>query len=340
MYAETITELLAPENDNASPNEAVETSRAAKNTYIYVPGETDEETASADDVRLGAVFRLGEYSDLEESAHAAGQQAAYYPAQHVEDAGSTDRALHTADGGSQGILLACDGRVLIKSNEKMYVETEAFHQRANGPLSIESEGPMTLETTGAGAPVTIASAQDTVTVQSGPSKDIILDAGDGTGDLIENVATATRTINGNDFTVTKGATRTWREGSSTNFFWGANTNVSAGSGFFLSMGADIFIKPLMALSMTTLNVGITGASFSMTGKSVDLKDTVLEIRGIETKSKLAENRLNAIENNITDLQTASVDIQARATGLETLTTDIAALSTGNTSMLARVVNLL
>lgn len=128
-------------------------------TYIYVPKMQNGAVSgkAADDV--GVMFRLGSYSSYEQGLTAADDQAAVYPAKHISDSGDAATAVSNATGenGEYGILLACDGRILLKSGEKTYINVESdLHVQSNS-------GAITLE--------------------SGSNKDITLNAGEGTGDI-------------------------------------------------------------------------------------------------------------------------------------------------------------
>ncbi|GAA0780321.1 hypothetical protein E1180_08260 [Roseibium denhamense] len=305
-----IQKLLARTDDKALMEADTGSHYQTAYTYFYVPGAIGSAQNTADDAGLGTLIRLGGYSDLEEAAETAGTLSVYYPSRHIDDEGSSAAALQNAASGSQGILFACDGRILLKTAERMYFESAAFHHDVDGDYVVEATGNMSLSTTGASGTVDLKSINDTVTITSGNNKSITIDAGNGTGDLEENVKTATRKIGGDEYTVTKGAARSWTEGTTTSFYWGATCSISAGVGFYLSMGADIFIKPVMSLSWTTLGLAFTGVSVSWTGVTVDLEEVSMKLRGVQTESQIVNSKLRQINHELNTLQVDMSDVSA------------------------------
>jgi len=214
-----------------------------KYTYFYVPNLPAE---SQDGIDLGAFFRLGGYSDLEENAFSVEKdERHYYPAKHIEDQGGiADPKIYTNAAGSSttasnGILLACDGRILLKSRESMYTQTGDQHNQVDGNYELDVSGTVKI------------AADDTVAVSSGTGKTLTLDAGtnaDKSGDLIinankkeENFAnTSTTNIWGHSYTVTKGNTYTVTEGLTNQFFLGLNVQWSAGS--LITMSGSVSLQ--------------------------------------------------------------------------------------------------
>lgn len=156
------------------------TSYQTKYTYFYVPATSTDASTSTDDSGLGTFLRLGECSDHEVALTSA-NQATYYPAQHVADEGgnAATKAAGAATG-DQGILLACDGRVLVKAGEKTYLN-------AVGDITIESDsGKVTITSGGS----TAADAQN-----------IYVTAGGGFGKMETTVYEKKETINGDEYTL-------------------------------------------------------------------------------------------------------------------------------------------
>lgn len=118
-------------------------------SYFYVPETVGADTRTDDDAGLGVFLRLGEYADQEETARLAGTTASYYPAQHISDEGDEAQAVTNAAGGGRGILLACDGRALIRSAEKMYLESEDFHQKVRGKCTLDVVAETSITSAGA-----------------------------------------------------------------------------------------------------------------------------------------------------------------------------------------------
>ncbi|MTI45206.1 hypothetical protein JM93_01412 [Roseibium hamelinense] len=146
--------------------------------YLYVPRVPANSDEVSDNIDLGAILRLGSYSDLESQAHRLQEdQKHYYPLQHIQDEGGLgNEAIYKNAAGSDsgkhhGILLACDGRVLLKSGEKMYVESGDQNVKVHGNYKLDATGSVTV------------TAGEAVSVKSGGEQKITLNASDQTGDI-------------------------------------------------------------------------------------------------------------------------------------------------------------
>ncbi|MHA7777518.1 hypothetical protein [Roseibium sp. M-1] len=108
-----------------------------RNIFYLVPSGTQSTTSD----NIGTFLRLGEYSDVEKRVFDHGHQSDLYPAKHVSDEGNDSSVYTNAAGGSQGILMSCDGRLLIKTAEKMYVESGDYHQKTSN-YDLDVDGNM------------------------------------------------------------------------------------------------------------------------------------------------------------------------------------------------------
>jgi len=149
---------------------------AGRNIYFLVP--TDEIDEESDHV--GTFVRLGEYSDVEIRASRGDRLNELYPEQHISDEGDDKTAVDNASGGAEGILLSCDGRILIKAQEKMYLQTADFHQSVDGDYALDVDGEIDIS---ADDRIRIASSEGAVTVRSGGKKTLKLSADGGSGKL-------------------------------------------------------------------------------------------------------------------------------------------------------------
>jgi len=147
-----------------------------RNIYFLVP--TDEIDEESDHV--GTFFRLGEYSDVEVRASRGDRLDELYPEQHISDEGGEQGALDNASGGAEGILLSCDGRILIKAQEKIYLQSADFHQSVEGDYALDVDGEIDIS---ADEKIRIASADGAVTVKSGGKNTLKLSADGGSGKL-------------------------------------------------------------------------------------------------------------------------------------------------------------
>jgi len=113
---------------------------AARRTMFYlVPTSPPSSTTD----KVGAFLRLGEYSDVEHRVFDHGHEDDLFPAQHISDEGDDSSVYTNAAGGSEGIMMSCDGRMLIKAAEKMYLESGDYHQKTNGKHTLDVDGDQT-----------------------------------------------------------------------------------------------------------------------------------------------------------------------------------------------------
>ena len=110
-----------------------------RNIFYVVPSSSNSETTD----NIGALFRLGEYSDLEKQSFENDHHDELFPAKHIDVEGDDTSVYTNAAGGSQGILMSCDGRILIKAAERMFLETGQYHQKTNGDHELDVDGSLT-----------------------------------------------------------------------------------------------------------------------------------------------------------------------------------------------------
>jgi|GEM_PF-5120685 len=109
----------------------------ARRTLFYlVPSNSNSETTD----NIGTLLRLGEYSDVEQRAFENRHHDEIFPEQHINDEEDDTSVYTNAAGGSQGIMMSCDGRILIKSAERMYLETGDYHQKTDGNYTLDIDG--------------------------------------------------------------------------------------------------------------------------------------------------------------------------------------------------------
>lgn len=289
-------------------------------TYFYVPSSKGSTSSSADDSGLGAILRLGGYSDIETDAVTAQSATPFFPAGYLTDQGDTSatkastaqNAAGSTPASSNGILLACDGHIQIKSGEKMYLESKAFHHKADGAYDVKATGATTID------------SDDHVKIKSGRGKNVTVSAGDGTGDFDLNVKKSTVKINGNDFTKTTGTTRAVHHGATENYFLGGQLAVTLAGTFTLNTGAQMTITAGLfgtinisaSFSASAVAVGIVGIDVEMKATHINLCTGEVTVRGTSAESTAAESRLSAIENNISSLSTGTAALATKATAIE------------------------
>jgi len=180
---------VADENTNDSGSDS-KIDYNTKHAYFYLPKVPTEDGEVADNIDLGAILRLGGYSDLEQQAHKVpADQQHYYPQKHIEVQGAGSENVFKKSAGSSsesshGILMACDGHFLLKAAEKMFVETGDHHLQVNGDYEHDTTGSVKVQ------------SGDTLDIKSGANKTLTLNAGDQTGDMKLFANNKTETVQG------------------------------------------------------------------------------------------------------------------------------------------------
>ncbi|GGB43153.1 hypothetical protein GCM10011316_13900 [Roseibium aquae] len=306
---------MANDQDNSSASDLYD----RPNVLFFVPYNVDVD-AEVDE--LGAILRLGEYSDVEEVVRRDGYDDEYYPQQHIEDAGQAGkRSTELASGEDRyqkGILLACDGRFLIKTREKMYTDTADYHRRTRGTYKLVIDDTYTVTvsgdisiTSGTGNINVKASAGD-VAIESGTNKDITLRAGTSTsggatGMIYEYSKGHYKEIDGHEYKVSQ-TENTFTTGTSSNFFFGAKSTVNGDADFTLTVGPSATVKPV-------LNLSITGVSVSYTASSIDLKNVYCNVRGIQTSSEALKSTIRSLKSEVNALNTQTSELRNETAGL-------------------------
>lgn len=289
--------LNSVSNSHALVNSDTGTHYQSTYTYFYVPGSSTNSTTTIDDSGLGTILRLGEYADIEETAYNAGSgtYSAYYPAQHIADESGT--AIYTnAAGGGKGILMACDGRILVKSGEKMYLNT-------TGNIHVQS-------------------AEGSVTVKSGTkagtAQNIYIIAADGKGDLETTVYKDKRTVNGEQYenvtdvsrkyyTANKyeiyhsdqykevyGTTKSTQWGIDRKYFMGGTLSCKLAAEFAITLAVSVAVDPITKFSFygMKLDCGFWKIDFVL-GFKTEIKNGHIETSPFAFKSKAVEVKANA-----------------------------------------------
>lgn len=265
--------------------------------FLFVP------TASGTDTEPGALLRLGSYCDKETEATDKATAKKFYPDEFVsENDGSISTIYEEASGKDgndvlSGILLACDGRALVKAGDQMFIN-------CNDTLHVESGKAMTLK--------------------SGDSQDININAADGNGKIVETSKSTTRKILGNEFTETHADSFTINHGDTVGITYGTKTFITLGSGQSVTVGGSFsgnlagsvslnigiaFSADLTAaFSFTLFSASLTKWSLSKTITDLSSKDTKLEDSVAILKSVLFDvaSKQYDIKNSVADLEKKSL----------------------------------
>ncbi|MBO9424894.1 hypothetical protein J7444_09180 [Labrenzia sp. R4_1] len=343
-----------PEKKNVKP-QGSGTHHQNTYTYFYVPSDFGSDTTISDDTGLGAVLRLGGYSDLEEPAdaeagHSAGVlatvQSDVYPAQHISDETGAEAHLNapgkqtTGENGDvtkrQGILLSCDGRILVRSGEKVYVHAaEQIHIQSdqnmavvtvNGAIDNTSGDKFTVKAkkkislrSGVGDPDTYTARG----VNNSGDKGIEIIANDGDSDVyiegnslyLQVNGTSTADITQNNSTIMRADNFEDIWGHNTSIFRGTFLEFYFGAGFSYRAAASLNIATALDINIGLFDVGITAFDFSLKGKEINLNETVFGAVSVDAK-------LAALKNDITTLACETDSIKASTNVLKSETRSI------------------
>jgi len=297
----------------SSEETATDTLTAKPHVYFLVPYNVDTD-AEVDE--LGALLRLGEYSDVEKMAETDGYVDEYYPQQHIDDAAAENKsATDVASGAGQyqkGILLACDGRILLKTREKMYADTADYHRRTRGTYKLVIDDTYTVTVSGdvsitsTSGEINVKASAGDVAIESGTDKDITLRAGTSTssgatGMIYEYSKGHYKEIAGHEYKVSE-TENTFTKGTSNNFYFGAKSTINGDADSTVTIGASSTVKPL-------LNFVLTGINVSYTASGTDLKDVYCAVRGIQTSSQALKSSIRSMKADINALSSDTSELR-------------------------------
>lgn len=290
-------------------------------TYFYVPSTPGAANTSADDSGLGTLLRLGEYADVEQTAYNAGADtySAYFPAQHIADE-SGDAIYTNAAGGGKGILMACDGRILIRGGEKFYLNPK-------GAMHIQSDE---------GA-ITIQSGTDT----NGNEQDINLIAGaNGLGDLNTTVRKDTKTVDGEQYEKVSSVSRKYYEankyeiyhansykevhahtdtrhyGTYFKMFCGGNIQVKIAAEFIFNLAFSLNVEPITKITFYLLKTDIGLVKTDILAWKTEIKEGELKVLGATFRSKAVKVDTTATEATATPVKASTGGITAEQIAAE------------------------
>jgi len=281
-----------------------------KSTYLFVPSSfgADKTTVNDDTNTPGSYFRLGGYSDLENRTPVltAAEKSAFYPRQHITDetAGGADTVVTHAAGKAptdSGIMLACNGRILVRSAEKIYVHsTDDAHLETDKNLTVKTGGSASVNATG---PINIHSS-DAVSIKSGTGKHINIIAAGGTGNLEIAARKSTTTINGKSYEkVTKDSYK-YMQANSYSYMLGGSVGVTLGGKFSYWLGVSLTIKTSIDMTISaSISISLGLVSIGFTASSITISDfshklVLFESASVaaEAKQKFAESLVAAIKS--------------------------------------------
>lgn len=245
-------------------------------TYLFVPGALgkDASALNGDGSTPGAYFRLGSYSDMETGAQSNdANRARFFPREHVKD----ERANGSQSAG-KGILLACNGRLLMRSSDETYLHS-------TGAINIDTEDHLNVH---ADEDILVTS-NETITIQNAQSKSITIVAGNGQGNLTTKSLQATIEINGNEFKSTTSDSFSYYRCNVYTYKLGGMVDVTLGGKFSYWLGD--------ALSITT-SIDLTiSLSIAMTLYVVKIDIGLIKVDFVRNKYEMKEGKFVAAKAN-------------------------------------------
>lgn len=339
--------ILPFETDDLTPQNP--TQSLTRYQYFFVPSHQKEEDDAECVTKPGAFLRLGSYSDIEEeSAQSDNGVAAYYPSRHIaSEAG--DRVYKNAAGPraaqSCGITMACDGRVLIKSEEKCFVETtDLVDIHCGKEIVITADtGPITAET---GDQFSV-SANKKVSLHSGAaaSEDYVPSGKNTSGEkgveIVANEGNSNAFLEAKDIvTHAHGAKTTHVDGTQTNIvrsdtlndtwgnarsiFRGSNLSLYFAGGLSYRASASLNVSTSIDLDMFMTHIKFAFGKFEMVKWFFDMKEVVFKTASVNTKLEYLLLERKALSIETAELSFVQGNLVSAIKGIET---DIASLKT-------------
>lgn len=318
----------------------------ARHIYFYIPKTVAGNPAN--NSALGTVLRLGGYTDDEanvanQTSTVEGQTvttkvglddkaAEIYPPQHVTDEGSnaSRHAAGVPHATSQGILLTCDGRILVRSGEKTYIHSGddldiqsgkkismkagggrfdvksskkvSIHSGINAAAKPDRDNGVTSNTTGtSGVEIIAANGSGNIFIEA---TDLYLSVNGTSTSTI--TADNTTIMRANDFQDIKGKQTNIFRGGSRSLYFGGSAELRFSVSFTLSAAIDVEVS-LMSIGYTQFDLSITGVDHSMTLKELRTKlfaskvsaaETNQVLNQVDTVATLTENSAIVTENAI------------------------------------------
>jgi hypothetical protein len=285
-----------------------------KHVYFYLPKVPTEDGEVADNIDLGAIFRLGGYCDLEQQAHKVpADEQHYYPQKHIESQGAGSDSVYQASAGSStesshGILMACDGHFLLKAAEKMFVETGDHHLQVNGDYEHQTTGSVNVQ------------SGDIMNLKSGTNKTLTLNAGDKTGNMELLANNKTETVQGNRTTTTSGDNSDTTSGNDSKITWGFTKKINGGvnwtafiEGQLVTATWGLQVYGATLIKVYTTEAVLAGYRFQGTIKRTNMVGWDAGYFALSTQSHAAKVRtaLTQMQNLTLQMNNAAVRVAAQ-----------------------------
>ncbi|GAA0773890.1 hypothetical protein E1180_09200 [Roseibium denhamense] len=309
--------------------------------YFFVPShQTDEDDAECI-TKPGAFLRLGAYSDIEEeSAQTEGGLSAYYPSRYIARE-SEDNVFKNAAGSdaaqSCGIALTCDGRVMLKAEEEVFIEaTDLVDIHSGKDINLTADtGPITAAT---GDNFSV-SATKKVSLRSGanqnepyvpPAENTSGDTGveiiadNGNSDVFLEGKAIYLHAHGSQTTDIDGEQTTIVRSDTLDDIWGNKKSIFRGSHLSLYFAGGLSYRASASFNVSTsidLNLLMTDFKFAI--GTFELVKWAVNLKEMSVNNSVLDTQITQLSNRVCNLSTDTVFYEMDISSLSAKTSQIA-----------------
>lgn len=323
----------------------MQTSIQDSSAHLFVPYSAGPTRSVADDSRKpGAYLRLGGYSGIEANAvpkkgqiFSPNYTGLFYPRQHKLDEGDNvvkNAAGDPSKGYKGGIMLSCDGRMLMRASERFYLHSIAeMHIDTESTLTVFANKAISVKTD---ATVSITTVKGTTTTDeaAATANSITIDAAGKKGNVDIKAFKATRSVAGNDYefidtdkyTYTQADTYAYKLGHAESVTLGDSLSFFMGATYTFKVSVEITIAlaALILLYMVKFEVGLLKMDFQKfkleyKEGNFSWSNWSSKARNIWVKAAVVDTNTQAVKKDNTgvDSQTKAVDSTTEAVGVGT-----------------------
>lgn len=288
----------------------------------------------------GAYFRLGSYSSVEHEIKSDSKSVNnYYPIIYTPNAAATglDENTTKAAQSELGIMLSCDGRILLKSHSIIAIDNDAdISINTAGNLAANVAKNMTIVTEVAAS----ITAGGDITLQTKNSKDIILNADGGNGYITQTGNKGLTTWGSLDWTMNEGDTYSMNKGNSITFTLSKSLDLKAGLSAEFSAAASFSLSMALSISLSPLSAKIDWSGITIKGSKshIESDDFKLSFNSVAAQASAAEAEKKNIKAALNDLKVMKDELIAAQESLVVHETAISAQQ-GQIGAISRTLNM-
>ncbi|MDL2408875.1 hypothetical protein PY650_25185 [Rhizobium calliandrae] len=322
-----------------SPTKADETKTSVQGSsaHLFVPSAGPTQSVADSARQRGAYLRLGGYSGLEKALASpnkkgsADSTASFYPRQHITDAGAN--AVEHAAGDStaaykSGIMLACDGRMLMRTGERFYLH-------AASAMHVDTESTLTVF---AADDISVTS-DSSISIQTKNAKPITISADGGAGDVEIKARTETRNVDGHSYeyitkdkhTFTEADTYAYKLGYSESVTLGSSSSFFFGSTYSYKVSTEITITlgTLMLFYARKFELGVLKIDFVK--HKLEYKEGNLSYAHWSSKARNIYVNAAAVDTNTAAVKKDHAAVDSQTKGVESANNGVG-VATGATQV--------